>query len=60
MGARCSLQEWRCGLLASGSPRGAKPFRRNLNFILKFDNCAIPLLPAGELRQDPEDLEPRH
>ena len=59
MGARCSLQEWRCGLLASGSPRGAKPFRRKSNFNLK-DNCAIPPLPAGELRQDPEDLERRH
>ena len=53
MGARCSLPELGCGLLASGSPRGAEPFRKNSNFILKFDNCAIPLLPAGELRQDP-------
>ena len=59
MGARCSLQELGCGLSASGSPRGAKPFQRNSNFILK-DNCAIPPLPAGELRQGPEDLERRH
>ena len=59
MGARCSLRELGYELSASGSPRGAKPFRRNLNFIWK-DNCAIPLLPAGELRQDPEDLERRH
>ena len=61
MGAHCSLPELGCGLSASGSPRGAKPFRRNLNLILKELLCsAIPLLPAGELRQDPEDLERRH
>ena len=52
MGARCSLPELGCGLSASGSPRGAKPFRGKSNFILK-DNCAVPLLPAGELHQDP-------
>ena len=39
MGARCSLQELGCGLSASGSPRGAKPFRRNLNLILKELLC---------------------